>query len=251
MTQQRVMYQAEVVDGWRRLPTPGYSTAREGSAAEDLFFYPVEDFTLRRGETAYIPLFTAEVPYQHVYVWNIPDFLDKEERYRQERDRPGQRFAEEVWHCCRATNNMKMPWTTAPAQFVKSGRVVGQDICYYTAPGAQTTIRINRAMNLMAEQAEFELERQRNAARFYGYQYDLVKVKGELKLVNRLGKKVSVEVTKNLSGDVLESSPQAKDVTTARGLRRVNTGHRLTWNIELEPGEEKTLTYVYEVFVRP
>ena len=78
-----------------------------------------------------------------------------------------------------------------------------------------------------------------------------MKVKGELKLVNRLGKKVSVEVTKNLSGDVLESSPQAKDVTTARGLRRVNTGHRLTWNIGLEPGEEKTLTYVYEVFVRP
>ncbi len=251
MAQQAVMYQDARVEEWPGMPGPGYSTAREGRAAADLFFYPVEDFTLGRGETAYLPLFTAEVPYQHVYVWNIPDFLDREERYRRERERPDRRFAEEVWHCCRATNNMKMPWTTAPAQFVTSGRIVGQDICYYTAAGAQTTIRINRAMNLLAEQAEFEIDRQRNAATFYGRQYDRVKVKGELKLINRLEKNVNVEVTKDLSGEVIETSPQAKDVTTAKGLKRVNTGHRLTWSIELEAGEETTLTYVYEVFVRP
>ena len=106
-------------------------------------------------------------------------------------------------------------------------------------------------MNLLAEQAEFEIDRQRNAATFYGRQYDRVKVKGELKLINRLEKNVNVEVTKDLSGEVIETSPQAKDVTTAKGLKRVNTGHRLTWSIELEAGEETTLTYVYEVFVRP
>ncbi|NOY82401.1 MAG: DUF4139 domain-containing protein [Kiritimatiellaeota bacterium] len=231
-------------------PVPGYSTAREGAVSEDLFLYPVDRFSLRRGETACIPLFTAEVPYKHIYTWKIPDMLDKDERYRRQRERDEQLFAEEVWHSCRLVNNMKMPWTTAAAEFVKDGQITGQDICYYTAPGTETTIRINRAMNVLAEAAELELERKRNAATFHGYRYDLVKVKGELKLQNRLDKSANVEVTKNLSGEVLETVPQAKDTPTAKGLKRVNPRHLLVWEIELEPGKKQTLSYTYEVYVR-
>ncbi|MCH8964880.1 MAG: DUF4139 domain-containing protein [Planctomycetes bacterium] len=232
------------------VPMPGYSTAREGTVSEDLFLYPVENFTLSRGRTAYIPLFIAEVPYEHIYTWKIPDMLDENERYRRERERDEQLFAEEVWHSCRLVNNMKMPWTTAAAQFVKDGQLIGQDICYYTAPGAETTIRINRAMNVLAQEAELELERTRNAATFHGFRYGLVKVKGELKLQNRLDKSANVEVTKNLSGEVLETVPQAKDIPTAKGLKRVNPRHVLVWEIELKPGQKQTLSYTYEVYVR-
>jgi hypothetical protein len=251
LTQQRAMvsnimaYQDDF-----SAPAPGYSTAREGAVFEDLFLYPVENLTLPRKETACIPLFTAEVPYEHIYVWKIPDMLDEDERYRRERERDEQLFAEEVWHSCRLVNNMKMPWTTAAAQFVKDNQITGQDTCYYTAPGAETTIRINRAMNVLAEEAELELERKRDATIFHGYRYDLVKVKGELKLQNRLGKSANVEVTKNLSGEVLETVPQAEDIPTAKGLKKVNPRHALVWEIELKPGEKQTLTYTYEVYVR-
>jgi len=231
-------------------PAPGYSTASEGLVAEDLFFYPVESFTLLRGETACLPLFTAEVPYKHIYIWKIPDMLDESEQYRQNRDNDEQALAEEVWHSCRLVNNMDMPWTTAAAEFVNDGQFTGQDICYYTAPGAETTIRINRAMNVVAEEAEVEVERERNAASFHGYSYDLVRVKGELKLQNRQSKAATLEVTKDLTGEVVESTPQAKDIPTAKGLRRVNTRHVLVWEIELKPGQEQTLSYTYEVYLR-
>lgn len=229
---------------------PGYATAREGTVSEDLFLYPVEHLTLAREETAWIPLFTAEVPYEHIYIWKIPDLLDEHERYRRERERDEQLFAEAVWHACRLVNNMNMPWTTAPAEFVKDGQVTGQDICYYTAPGAETTIRINRAMNVMAEEAELELARKRNATTYHGVRYDLVTVNGELKLENRVDKTATVEVTKNLSGEVLETAPQAKDIPTAKGLKRVNPRHVLVWKIDMKPGEKRTLSYTYEVYVR-
>lgn len=145
---------------------------------------------------------------------------------------------------------MKMPWTTAAAQFVKDGQLTGQDICYYTAPGTETTIRINRSMNVLAEETELELERKRSAATFHGFRYDLVKVKGELKLQNRLDKSANVEVTKNLSGEVLETVPQAKDIPTAKGLKRVNPRHVLVWEIELKPGQKQTLSYTYKLYVR-
>jgi len=229
---------------------PSYSTAAAGATAEDLFFYPVGNLTLARDETACLPLFTVEAPYYHIYTWSIPDYLDEYERYRRDRKEDERALARTVWHSCRVTNTGKLPWTTAPAEFANDGRFVGQDICYFTAPGAETTIRINRAVSMPADETEFEVERQRDAARFYGNSFDLVTVKGELKLRSHLDKKARVEVTKELSGEVVETAPDAEDISTAKGLRRVNPGHRLVWDIEIEPGKETTLTYTYKVYVR-
>jgi len=36
----------------------------------------------------------------------------------------------------------------------------------------------------------------------------------------------------------------------ARGLRRMNGEAKLTWTIDLGPGEHKNLSYTYEVYVR-
>jgi len=232
-------------------PLPNYSTAAEGTLSEDLFLYPVKEFSLKKGETACIPLFTAEMPYKHIYTWKIADFLDKDERYHSdEQGEDNKKPGEEVWHSCRLVNSLKMPLTTAAAEFVKDGQFTGQDICYFTAPGAETTIRINRAMNVVAEQAEMEKERKRSAAQFYGYNYDLVTVKGELKVKNRQDKVVNIEITKELSGEVVENPANAKDIQTAKGLKQVNPRHILTWQIELTTGEEKSLSYVYQVYVR-
>jgi hypothetical protein len=226
---------------------PAYSVATAGEATEDLFFYPVEKLSLKRGETAHLTLFSADAPYEHIYAWRIRDSLDEDERNRSDRQPPP---VEEVWHSCRLTNPLKMPLTTAPTQFVKDGQFVGQDIGYYTAPGAETTIRINRAMNVVAEQTEFEVERKRDAGRFYGSSYDLVTIRGELKLRNRMDRAAALEVTKELSGEVTASVPPAKDTSVVKGLRRVNTRHTLVWKLDLEPATERKLGYSYDVYVR-
>ncbi len=44
--------------------------------------------------------------------------------------------------------------------------------------------------------------------------------------------------------------PEATDTPTAKGLKRVNPRHVLVWEIALEPGERRTLSYTYEVYVR-
>ena len=238
MAQQAVLLNAPVFERNEGIPMPFYSTAAEGAISEDLFLYPVTKFSLRRGETAYIPLFSAKMPYRHIYTWKIEDSLDAEDRYRREEERADGKTAEEVWHSCRLRNTLKMPLTTAAAQFVSHGQFSGQDVCYYTPPAGETTIRINRAMNILAEQAEYEVERKRNAASFYGSSYDLVKVRGELKLRSRLEKTVPLEITKEFSGELLESTAGAKDVMTAKGLKKVNPKHVLSWGFDLKTGGE-------------
>jgi hypothetical protein len=229
---------------------PGYTTATEGMAAEDLYFYPVKDMTLKKDETAWIPLFSAEMPYKHIYTWAIKDFIDADDHYRTEQEPQERKPGEEVWHSCRLTSTLTMPLTTAATEFVTNSEFTGQDICYYTPPRGETTIRINKALNIIADQGEIEIERKRGAAEFHGYRYDLVKVKGELKIRSKLDKQVTMEITKELSGDVLESMPKSKDIKTAKGLKQVNPKHILTWIVELKPNEEQNILYQYQVYIR-
>jgi hypothetical protein len=227
---------------------PVFPTApKNGETREELFFYKQPGVTLKKGERGYYPLYTLDVPYEHVYEWKIGDVLDENERYR-DRQEPEQ--AEEVWHSVRLTNTGDMPWTTAPAMTTQRGQVLGQDILYYTSPGARTTVRITQAVDIKAEQAEYEIERKRNAARFYGYNYDLVDVRGELNATNYKSKDVTLTITKNLSGEVVNSSPEARIDQVAKGLKKVNPRSVLTWELPIKARGQLSIEYHYQVYVR-
>jgi len=230
---------------------PEYGAAEAGKVAEDLFFYPVENVQLKKGTVGYYPLFTESVPYRHIYQWNIPDYVNEQERYVYNQRREQQREPEEqVWHCLRLQNSTKVPWTTAPAETVKEDLILGQDTLNYTPVEGETTLKITQAVSVKAEQLELEIDRRRDAAQLYGHHYDLITVQGKLSVINFQDKSITLEITKTLSGEVKSSQPQAQIESLARGLLRMNAVRKLTWTIELKPGDRKELSYIYEVYVR-
>jgi len=227
-------------------PGPDYGAPVEGVEAEDLFFYPVEGVTLARGETGYYPLFSAPVPYEHVYTWDIPDYIGDSDHY-QDPNQPRQQI---VWHSLRLTNDMGMPWTTAPAETVQGGRILGQATLHYTPRGGETLLKITQALGIEADEVELEINRQADARTFRGSRYDLVTVQGTLKLRSHLDKPVAMEITKLITGEVQESSPAAEVEKLAAGLQGVNARSRLTWKLELPAGAEQEITYSFTVYVR-
>ena len=251
MVQQQVMaYDRRGMAGELEV-MPAYGAAEMGKAAEDLFLYPVEKVCLAKGEVGYFPLFTETVPYKHIYRWEIPDYVKPEGDYYYDQSRQ-QREPEqqEVWHCIRLDNVMKLPWTTAPAEIVKDGVILGQDMLDYTPVKERGTVKITRAMNVKAEQIELEKDRKRDAAHYYNFNWDLVTVEGKLSVTNLQDKPITLEVTKMISGDVNTMEPRAKVEKLAKMLRMVNANVRLTWTMELAAGEQKEMTYTYEVYVR-
>jgi len=230
-------------------PVPDYRAAAAGQAAEDLFLYPLDDVTLQKDEVGYYPLFTESVPYTHIYQWEIPDYVTEGERYLQRAEERRER-PEEVWHSLRIENTTKVPWTTAPAETVQNGQILGQDILSFTPPGGEATVRITQAVSVKATQTEVETARERNAARFYERPYDLVSIEGNLSVENFLAKSVTLEITKTVSGEVKSSAPEADIEKVARGLRGVNPLNVLTWTLELNPGQVQDVTYAYDVYVR-
>jgi hypothetical protein len=203
---------------------------------------------LAKKEVGYLPLFTESVPYKHIYTWDIPDYIDREDRYYNHQDNREEEKPEEVWHCLRIENTAKVPWTTAPAEVLKEGVILGQDTLFYTPPKGKTTLKVTQAVSVKAEQGEFETNRKRNAAEFYGRSYDLVTIKGKLSVTNFKSERITLEITKTLSGEVTQSQPEAKVETLAKGLR-VNPVKKLSWTIDLDAGGSTQLEYTYEVYV--
>jgi hypothetical protein len=245
---QNAMF-AGVAELGREALFPEYGAAAVGKTVEDLFFYPVEQVTLGKGETGYYPLFTASVPYKQIYQWEIPDYINREDRYgdprREQREAP-----EEVWHSIKLTNKTKTPWTTAPAQTMKAGQILGQDTLKYTPSAATSLLRITQAISIKAEQSEREISRERDAVQLYGDHFDRVTIEGRLRVVNFKAEAVTMEITKNLSGELKQTSPKAEVERLARGLERMNPTNLLTWSFTLKPGEQKELTYSYEALIR-
>lgn len=242
---QNVMYGAGGMAG------PDYGAAEAGTVAEDLFLYPAGKIDLDRGQVAYIPLFTESVPCEHIYQWDLPDYVDEAGHYFYSRDRDSQAEDEqEVWHNLRLTNATAVPWTTAPGQTVKAGAILGQDTLKYTPPGGTAILRITRAVGVKAEQIELETSRKREAIRMYGDTFDQITVRGDLSLLNTQNKAIKLEITKTLSGEVRSTDPAAKQEKLAKGLGRMNGLSKLTWTVELPPATEKQINYVYEVYVR-
>ena len=229
---------------------PAYGAAEVGKMAEDLFLYPVEKVRLAKGQVGYFPLFTESVPYKHIYRWEIPNYVNPEGGYYDQGRQQREPEQQEVWHCIRLDNVMKLPWTTAPAEIVKDGVILGQDTLNFTPVKEKGTVKITRAMNVKAEQIELEKDRKRNAAQWYNTNWDLVTVEGKLSVTNYKDEPITLEVTKSLSGEVKAMQPEAKLEKLAKSLRMVNANIRLTWTIELGPGEQKEIGYTYEVYVR-
>lgn len=93
--------------------------------AEDLFFYSLPDFSCKYRETVTRNLFGGDVPYRHIYTWDIPNQKGLSE-WNQNRDRGAAVSPLDVWHCIQLTNGLNLPWSTGMVEFVSQGRLAGQ-----------------------------------------------------------------------------------------------------------------------------
>ena len=216
-----------------------------GEGVEDMFRSPLGRLDLQKGSRHSRELFTAEVPTEQFFSWDIADHLGRDNWYRTPEEKP-----EEIWHTLRLENTTSSPWTTGPIMVLRDDTLIGQDLSHYTPAGGSATVKVTKAMNLYAEQSEVELSRGNEDIRRWGDRYDRVRLKGTLLVRSHQAKAAELEITKTLSGSLLDSSLEPEVRALARGLRQINPTHQLRWNQRLEPGEELVIDYEYEVLVR-
>ena len=232
----------------------GYSSGTEtpGAPEEDLFLYQVNGVSLKKGERAYYTVFTAEVPYEHIYEWTVPDFSGVQSNgYIDQSRRPEEiRPEDQIWHKLRLTNTSKFPWTTAPGMATSNGQPLSQDTLNYTSKGAKGDLKITVATDIRGKHSETERSRENDSLKTSWGTFAKVTSDGELVLKNFKSRAVTVTVKKRVTGEVITASDDGKTEKVSEGIKAVNPTSVITWDIPLKAGEEKTISYTYFTYVR-
>lgn len=222
----------------------------EGNSEEDLFLYNRQHVNLKKGERGTYHVFSSEVPYEHVYQWDVSNILQIDDDGNINRS-AAPKAEDQVWHSLRLKNVSNVPWTTAPAMTISGNKPIAQDILNYTPKSASTLLKLTVATDVRVERQELETERMQNAKKRYGYDYDAVTVTGTLKVKNFKPTNIKLSIKKTVRGEVITAAELGKPEKLAVAIQAINPTSRITWDIPLKPGEEKTIQYTYKVFVRP
>ena len=220
-----------------------------GESAEDLYIYEAGRLTLARGERAYVPLFESDIAFHHRFDWKLPDRVDEHARFRgDDADDPVP-----VWHVLRLENSTSAPWTTAPVLVRNHSGPLAQSQISYTAAGADTTVQLTKALDLVGDAIEYRADDARSSreeVRLFGYSYEVVTVNGKLELANRSGRVAPMRIEKLISGDIVSTTEEPQVKGRARGIGQINAERELVWEFELEPGKTWSADYQYRVMIR-
>ena len=254
---QAVNLDEGVTVGGPSSPAPSFESAVEnlaGSPEEDLFLYSRNGVTLARGERGTYNVFSASIDYEHVYQWEVQDQPRVDGfgnvQNNQISGSSDQADRNSIWHALRVKNTTKFPWTSAPAMVISGTKPVSQDTLPYTPKGATSTLKLTIATDIRATHGEQEVDRTQNVPRRRGYTYDQVTVEGTLKIKNYKTKDVRLSIAKTLRGSVDSQTDEGKSEKLGEAIAVDNPMSRLTWEITLKPGEERSIRYRYKIWLR-
>ena len=227
-----------------------YGTEGDAIQLGDLYFYPYDSVSLKKGKAGYYPLFTSKLTYENLYVWDVQS-NDPVPRITSSYDR-GAKYDESqpVWYCIKLKNETKMPWTSASVEMVRENMMLGQTKLPETPMGDYARLTINKAQNIDAQSQEVETDRVRNAAEFAHNRYDLITAEGKLTVRNFKSETIKLEINKIIEGKIVSSSPEGISKPITDGVFRVNPMQKMSWEVEIKAGETMEIVYTYKKYVR-
>ncbi|MEZ4958409.1 MAG: hypothetical protein R2830_01195 [Saprospiraceae bacterium] len=224
----------------------------EGSSNEDLFFYHLKNFSLKKGGRAMQRIFNEKITIAHVYEANLPD--NGNPNFQQDfLFSPDEE--NKVFHTVRINNKTNQPWTTGSVFVVNQeagARPISQDMLTYTSAGGHSFVKLTEAPDIRIKQAERETSRKERARQYpnTGYWYDLVKVEGKIEIRNFKKEKIALNVRRTISGQLGETSVPWLTQETINNRDMLNKATNVCWETSLDADGKLEIVYSYEVYVR-
>ena len=240
--------------------------------SEDLFVYTVKHVTLKKGQRMVVPVAEFTLKYTDMYTLNVP-FVPPQEVWRELQNTQQAELARllgkpKALHKIRMVNDSKFPLTTAPALMVRDNTVLAQSMMLYTPVGGKTDLEVTTAVDIGAKKTDKETKRVPNAETWEGNQYARTELEGQIRLTNHKDQPVTLEVTRNVLGQVGTADNDGKasmlniledDDDAAAGpypawwgwyswpswSAHFNGVGQIVWNLKLEPGKSVTLNYTW------
>jgi hypothetical protein len=259
---------SQQVGAWRGREVEGSTTASiapelGGTGGEqDLFVYSLGQFSLKRGSRSTVPLWQNTVPMRHIYTLDLKPTRSRSGAQidiahdGNPNPSPLKLQRNKVWHQLELANNSNLPWTTGAALSMRQNLPLGQDLLTYTPPGGCSLLPLTVAVDMLSSYEEQEVSRKHNAINVGNTNYTLVTKKGTISVTNYRKEKSVTRVSLSTGGRVEEASDEGKvkmnDYTATDwqegGYHMINNHSDVTWDLSIEPGQTKTLTYTVSFY---
>lgn len=217
-----------------------------GEKVNNFYYFDAGKVTVKRHGIAIVPVSSNTIPYKTTYDVDINDFTNY--AVRRQVQYTEDMFNFDVYQSIKFTNKGTVPLTSASIFLVNEhDKPIAQDQVKYTPAGAEAFIRLQKAIDVLVKSKEDEDKRNDRDFTFRRTAYDRVTLKGTLEVQNYLDKAITLNVKKTVTGQNVD----AKEGTfTSRKVQgNPNSVSSIKWEVALNAGEKKTLTYLYDVYV--
>jgi hypothetical protein len=272
-----IMTQTARMSEYRPNTEPGSGStttdALESSRSEDLFVFKIKRLSLRKGERTVVPVVEYTIPYEDIFVLDLPFTPPPELRANNSQQAELQRLfaAPRVMHKIRLQNKGAYPLTTAPALIMRESSVIAQGMMTYTAAGATTDLPLTAAVDIQVQRTEGETRRKPNALEQGSAVYARIDMEGKMTLINHRKTSAKLEINRYVLGTGDEASQGAKitrlnvfdDAEAALPYpqwwswygwpswwHQFNGSAQITWELDLAPGKSTNLEYKWHYFWR-
>jgi hypothetical protein len=220
-------------------PTDLPDDTKGGEKMEDLYYYQLGNLTLEPDTRLLVPVLSATIGYEDIYTADLG--INSPELSRSN--------PLDVFHGYRISNNTAAPFTTGSVWVLnQKEQPLAQAQLKYTPTKASTEITLSKALDVSIKNEELETKREANArALGYGNNYDRVSYSGKLLVSNLQQKKITLRIKKYVSGTLLKSSLPG-NVKKLKEEDSINATTLLEWELVLEPGAKKEISYDYQTF---
>lgn len=222
-------------------------TSTDGEKTQDLYYFKLGVMDIEENSKTIVPVFSQNIAFKDVYEISIPAAVlnDYERSSLYQDEKPL-----EVYHSFRFNNNTKTPFTTGPVYVLdEKENPLAQDELKYTPSGAESVIRLSKAIDVQAKNEEEVTEVVDNFKKLNKVSYNKASLKGKIKLVNYQQKKIKISITKTVVGETGALSHNGTSVKLKLNGNVLNPTSRITWEVELNPGEQQTVSYEYSILV--
>ncbi len=188
--------------------------------SESLYAYPIGKQTLEPGDRLTKLLFEQSSHYRTIYHWEAVDTNNPVEEF------------------LRVHNDGKNPWTGGVATIAKAGIPLAQTDMPFTATGHDADLALGKAPDVMTDKDVHETNAEQILPRKLGEQARVrLTEETRLSVTNTKDEPITVEIVLTLPGDVKSDAGKAEKLPRRYG--DLNPKVRLTWTLQLGPGEQK------------
>ena len=221
----------------------------EGQGKDDIFLYHLSNISMQKGERIVVPILTTKANYDNIYVVELKA---NREDTQHNRNREEDSNLNHVWHAIQFKNNSGLPLTTGSVFFKQQKEAqttpISQGELSYTPENEETTVKMAITPSIFVNDMDIEIARERVKDQYY--YNNLITIEATIELVNFKNEKVSMEVTREVTGKLISSDQQWEVANITKELNSLNPNNLIKWSFALGPKENKTIKYKYKRYVR-